>query len=211
MNHIVRLGVAREMNVLSVTDHNNVGGIKEAIELCQELDVSFIPGIEIDCNFKGMDLHLLGYQIDWKNDDFKELEIRVNKAHLATFPQMIENLSKTGIDIDVNEVVEKSDGKPPTGELFAEVLLGNRKYQTIEQLSPYRAGGSRSDMPFINFYLDYFAQGKPAYVPVEYMPYTEAIDLIRSHGGIPIVAHPGLNFRGKEEWVSELLDRKPSA
>lgn len=62
-------------------------------------------------------------------------------------------------------------------------------------------------MPYINFYLDYFAQGKPAYVPISYMSYAEAIELIKDNGGTPIVAHPGLNLQGRETTVEELLDR----
>jgi len=58
-------------------------------------------------------------------------------------------------------------------------------------------GGKRSDMPYINFYLDYFAQGKPAFVPIQYMSFRHAVEMIKDNGGIPIVAHPGLNLKGK--------------
>ncbi|MEZ5070483.1 MAG: hypothetical protein R2751_05825 [Bacteroidales bacterium] len=61
-------------------------------------------------------------------------------------------------------------------------------------------------MPLINFYLDYFAQGKPAHVPMERMHVGEAVDQVLASGGIPVVAHPGLNFKGKEARVSGLLD-----
>ena len=65
-------------------------------------------------------------------------------------------------------------------------------------------GGERSDMPYINFYLDYFAQGRPAFVPVEYMAFRDAVELVRDNGGVPVVAHPGLNFRGREETAGRL-------
>jgi hypothetical protein len=61
-------------------------------------------------------------------------------------------------------------------------------------------------MPYINFYHDYFAQGRPAYVKIDYMSYSDAIDLIKSHDGIPIVAHPGINLRGHEAVINDLLD-----
>ena len=66
-------------------------------------------------------------------------------------------------------------------------------------------GGERSDMPYINFYLDYFAQGKPAFVPVEFISFDNAIAIINDNGGTPIVAHPGLNLLGRENIVEELL------
>ena len=67
-------------------------------------------------------------------------------------------------------VLAAADGKPPTGELIAEVMLSDANCHT-PPLRPYMEGGERSDMPYINFYLDYFAQGRPAFVPVEYMDY----------------------------------------
>jgi predicted metal-dependent phosphoesterase TrpH len=120
---------------------------------------------------------------------------------------MVANLAAEGIHIDQNKLMAKSEGKAPSAELFAEVLLSNPDCRNNEKLKPFMEGGHRSDMPLINFYLDYFAQGKPAYVPVEHLPYRDAIALVREHGGIPVIAHPGLNFRGKEQVVSELLDR----
>jgi predicted metal-dependent phosphoesterase TrpH len=61
-------------------------------------------------------------------------------------------------------------------------------------------------MPYINFYHDYFAQGSPAYVKIDYISYSEAIDLIKSQDGIPIIAHPGVNLRNREALINELLD-----
>jgi 3',5'-nucleoside bisphosphate phosphatase len=85
-------------------------------------------------------------------------------------------------------------------------LLTNKDYHSNRKLLPYMSGGDRSDMPYINFYHDFFAQGKPAYVEIKYMDFQEAIELVKKNGGVPIVAHPGMNLRGREELVFELLD-----
>jgi hypothetical protein len=62
-------------------------------------------------------------------------------------------------------------------------------------------------MPYLNFYIDFFAQGSPAYVKIEFMDFTDAIDLIKKNSGIPVVAHPGHNLKGREEVVVELLKK----
>lgn len=41
-------------------------------------------------------------------------------------------------------------GKLPTLELVAEVMLSDAAYDT-PLLAPYREGGARGDMPYINF------------------------------------------------------------
>lgn len=196
----------KDVKVLSITDHNNIGGISEALKLCKSSGISFIPGIEIDCNYKGTDMHLLAYQIDWLSQEIIDLEAKTEQVIMEAVPLMIRNLAKAGILIDGEELMEKSKGKLPAPELFAEVLMGNPDYHHNPLLQPYLPGGKRSDMPYINFYLDYFAQGKPAYVKLELMDYAEALKLVKRNGGIPVVAHPGLNFKGKEEQVEELLD-----
>lgn len=204
---IVQKCIDNQIGTLSITDHNGVGATEEAVGLCSQSNINFIPGIEIDCNYQGIDLHLLGYQIDWRSKEFTDLEKIIDKKIMDALPQMVENLAKEGIEVDVDEVLRKSKGKPPSAELLAEVLFGNKESFSNSKLKPYMEGGSRSDMPYINFYLDFFAQGKPAYVKIDHMSYSDAIELVRSHGGIPIVAHPGLNLKGREAMAIELLDQ----
>jgi predicted metal-dependent phosphoesterase TrpH len=190
---------------LSITDHNSVGGIREAIRECGPRGIILIPGIEIDCTYKGINLHLLGYHVNWEHEDFETLEKEVQKIHMDLFPEMARNLEKLGIDVDREEVLRRAGGKPPTGELIAEVLLsGSGEHE--EWMQPFLNGGSRSDNPYLNFYLDYFAPGKEAHVKITYMPFRDALVLVRDHGGTPVVAHPGLNFRGREEMVRELIE-----
>ena len=180
--------------------------VGEAARLARERGIGFVPGIEIDCNYRGTDLHLLGYGIDWRSADFARLEEEVAAKVMASFGAMVDNLLKLGFRVDAGAVLAAADGKPPTGELIAEVMLSDANCHT-PPLRPYMEGGERSDMPYINFYLDYFAQGRPAFVPVEYMDYRDAVELVRDNGGVPVVAHPGLNFRGREETAGRLLDR----
>ena len=196
---------ARGLDAFSLTDHNSVRGVGEAAQGAAAAGLGFIPGIEIDCNYRGTDLHLLGYGIDWRSADFARLEESVAAKVMASFGEMVDNLRRLGFSVDADAVLAAA-GKLPTGELIAEVMLSDEKYHT-PLLQPYMEGGDRSDMPYINFYLDYFAQGRPAFVPVEYMDFREAVELVRDNGGTPVVAHPGLNFRGREEVAEQLLDR----
>ena len=202
---IAKMCIESQVNTFSVTDHNCVRGNREAVKIAKELSLSFIPGIEIDCTFRGIDLHILGYDINWQSTDFDELERDVSLKVMDSFSTMISNLDQMGIKVNANEVLNKAGGKLPTGELIGEVLLCDPKYDYPELL-PYRENGERSNMPYINFYHDFFAQGKPAYVKIDYMNYKNVIELITDNGGIPIIAHPGLNLKGKEELVEKLLD-----
>lgn len=205
VEELVHKCLANRVKILSITDHNCVRGVGDALDLCRSKGISLIPGLEIDCNYKGTDMHLLAYHIHWESQEIQGLEAKEEQILLEAVPLMIRSLSDAGIDIDGDELMEKSKGKIPAPEIFAEVLLGNRDYHKNPLLKPYLKGGERSDMPFINFYLDYFAQGKPAYVKLERLDFSLALELVKRNGGIPVLAHPGLNFKGKEELVSEML------
>jgi len=194
------------LGTISLTDHNSVRGIGEAIEVASSIGMTVIPGIEIDCHYNGIDLHVLGYNIKWNSTDFTSLEEEVNQKIMDAFPEMLSLLKKSGISVDGEEVIKLAKGRPPVAEQIAETLITNPVYHSNPLLKPYLPGGSRSDMPYINFYHDYFAQGRAAYVKIDYMPYREAIDLIKSQDGIPIVAHPGVNLRHQEDVINELLD-----
>ncbi len=207
VKEIINTGAKNKINILSITDHNSVKANYEAVELSLVSGINYIPGIEIDCSYNGIDLHLLGYNINWQSNDFKVLEESVKKKVMDSFPKMIKNLNSLGIQITEDEVLKKAQDKLPCGELIAEVLLTNEKYHSNKLLSPYMNGGKRSDMPYINFYHDFFAQGNPAYVKIKYMDFNDAIKLVKSNNGIPIIAHPGMNLKGKEAVVIELLKK----
>jgi hypothetical protein len=195
-----------DLFTISITDHNLVKAIPAALKYGALSGIHVIPGIEIDCRYNGIDLHVLGYNINWTSSDFSVLEESIRSSIMAQFPVMIEKLSGEGIEVSLDEVLLKAGDNLPSGELIAEVLLGNPEYSGIRKLDPYRTGGQRSDMPYINFYHDFFAQGRPAYVKIDFMEFHETIALIRRNQGVPVIAHPGLNLKGREEVVMDLLD-----
>ena len=83
---IIKLCREKDVDTFSITDHNGIGGSREARKLLTDNhDINFIPGIEIDCNYKGTDLHLLGYQVKLDNDDFDALE----RKNITLFFQFI--------------------------------------------------------------------------------------------------------------------------
>lgn len=110
---IIKMCRESGVDTYTISDHNSVDGSREASRLLSEIQgVNFIPGIEIDCNHKGTDLHLLGFHIDLKEGDFDTLERSVAKKHMDAIPQMISNLKREGIEIDSEKLMEKSEGKP---------------------------------------------------------------------------------------------------
>ncbi len=194
-----------EMRTIAITDHNSVAGVAEAVSFGNQLGIEVIPGIEIDCVFQSLNLHLLGYYVDYHTKGFKVLEEDLYTQEMDAFPTMIRNLGEIGIKADAHEILNKAEGKAPCGELIAEVLLNKADSWENRLLRPYLKGGPRSDMPYLNFYLDFFAQGKIAYVPMQYMSLKSAIQLVKNSGGVPVIAHPGNNLKHSPELIDSIL------
>lgn len=142
-----------DIGVFSITDHNSVKINGKARQLSSLKNLQYIPGIEIDCIYKGINLHVLGYNIDWQAQAFVDLEKDVAYQVMQSFDQMIENTLALGFKVDKDAVLEYANGVLPCAELIAEVMINNKAYHT-KPLERYLEGGERSDMPYINFYLD---------------------------------------------------------
>ena len=91
--------------------------------------------------------------------------------------------------------------------MFGEALLKDERYVDHELLKPYRSGGSRSDNPYVNFYWDYYVQGKPCYTEVIFPSLEKIIQLINDHGGVAVLAHPGNNLKGKFDIFDEMVEK----
>lgn len=202
---LVEMCHEKGIHIMAIADHNSVKAIDEAMMKAKEFNIKYIPAVEIDCTYKTINLHVVGYGIDYHHQDFINLEENVLKQELACSMKKIELTRVLGFDIEKTDLDQLSDNGVYTGEMFAEVLLNKEEYKEHELLKPYRQGGERSDNPYVNFYWDYYAQGKPCYTEIVYPSLKEIIDLIHCHGGKAVLAHPGNNLKGQFEVFDDMM------
>lgn len=193
------------IRIMAIADHNSVKAIDEAKQVASELGIKYIPGVEIDCTYNGINLHVLGYGIDYHHEDFEALEENVLNQELACSKEKVELTNKLGFEVDIDALNKLTDNGVYTGEMFGEVLLNDERYKDHDLLKPYREGGNRSDNPYVNFYWDFYAQGKPCYTEIVFPTLKETIDLIKRQGGTVVLAHPGNNLKGQFEVFDEMV------
>ncbi|MCL2426538.1 MAG: PHP domain-containing protein [Oscillospiraceae bacterium] len=197
------------VRTMSITDHDSARGNAEARAEAEKLGINYISGIEIDCRFNGINLHLLGYGFNDSSSDFITLEEHILSGERNASRERLELTRKLGFCIsetELNAISNIDDGTGIwTGEVFAELLLEKQEYLDNEHLLPYRTDGSRADNPFVNFYWDYYAQGKPCYVEVDFPTLKDAVALVRDNGGKAVLAHPGNNLKGRLELFDEIV------
>lgn len=66
---VVNLAKKRDVDIISITDHNNTEGIDEAIKEGQKINVKVIPGVELSTKYNECRVHILGY---FKDDSYKD-------------------------------------------------------------------------------------------------------------------------------------------
>lgn len=194
----------KKLRVVSLADHNSVRGIKDARSMANKLEIEFIPGVELDCQWCGYNLHLLCYGIDENNDFFNQIEVDVERQEQCASHTRVELVKKANIFVDEEKVKKLAIRGVITGEMIAEVVLHDAKNNDNHLLKPYRHGENRSDNPYVNFYWDFCSQGKVAYVPINFIKLSEAVKHIKAMGGITILAHPYINI-GKDLAVFEKI------
>lgn len=194
---LVRLCHGRGIRVMALTDHNSIRGVAEATASAKRYGIHVVSGIELDCTYNDVNLHILGYGVR-EDQLYHDYEKRIEEQEIYAGTRRMELVEKLGIAFSRDRVREISGYGIITGESIAEAALEEESNRSHPLMKEYYDNGKRSDNPYVNFYWDLCAKGKPAYVPIEYMTLSEAVTLITDTGGVPVFAHPGQNI-GRDE------------
>jgi predicted metal-dependent phosphoesterase TrpH len=163
-----------DLEIISLTDHDSVEGIDEAIRVGNDLGLQVIPGIEFSTKYKGKSVHILGYQFDWNDQNLRALLANQKQLRRERLDTIIQRLEAVGLHIQAQDVLKHVDGGSIGRPHVAKALI---------------AAGYVSDVA--EAFERYLAEGKPCYVEKsQEMTVQEAIDWIHRTGGVAVVAHP---------------------
>lgn len=186
---LLRAVAAQGVTMLSVTDHDTTAGYSLLKPEAEVLGITLIPGIEINTHWKGAEVHVLGYFIDFEDSDLQELILQHRQQRLVQITAMVQKLQKlTNYPLSVDAVLEQSR---PGGSLgrphLARALIASKAVTTLSEA-----------------FTKYLKSNCATYVQRETCSPHEAVEVIHGAGGIPVIAHPGL-AEGIEQLVPELL------
>jgi len=162
---------------IAITDHDTVEGLDPALRYKREkgLSIDFIPGIEMNTEAYGEEIHILGYFIDYNDRCLRQRLLGIKEFRYVRAKKIIDKLTAMGIRIDFNEVETAAQGDLIGRPHIAQVLEEKGYVFSIKEA-----------------FARYIGKGRPAYVPrYKFLP-EEAVRLIKKAGGVPVLAHPGL-------------------
>ena len=156
---------------IALTDHDNIDGLIDAYETAKNLEIKFIPGIELSCDFES-ELHIVGLNIDYKNKDLisacEKFKDDRRKRNFST----IKKLNDIGLDITLEEAKKYCPGDALGRAHIAKVLVEK---------------GYATDVK--DAFKKYLGKGKAGYSNEYRISCSDAISLIKNSGGTAILAH----------------------
>ncbi len=184
---LVLAAVRQGVTVLAVTDHDSTEGLGEAAATAAEHPpLTIVPGLEINCDVEGAEIHVLGYFVTHEASWFQDFLREQRAERVARVHRIAERLAELGMPIDPAEV-------------FAIVKEGSAGRPHVAQVMVQRGYVKSVREAFDKF----LKTNGPANVSRRRLTPVDAVRVIRRASGVPVMAHPGLANR--DELIPELV------
>jgi hypothetical protein len=172
---VVTRAAARGVELLALTDHDDLSGLDEAAAAAAGAGIRFVPGLEVSVTWGGNSVHIVGLGIDASHEPLREglAEIRAGRAGRAR--RMADALEAIGIG-GALDGARRYAGNPAliSRTHFARLLVER---------------GCAKDVRGV--FEHYLVKGRPGYVEHRWATLAGALAWIRGAGGIAVLAHPG--------------------
>ncbi len=174
------------IEILSITDHDNLAAIEEAAEYGKKVGVEIISGVEISSDIMDREIHILGYFIEPGNSEIERYLKFFREERLKRADRIVKKLNMLGISLKLDDVLKIASnsavGRPHIAQAMVE-------------------GG------FINSYFEAFnkfiGNGCPAFEKKVHVSPRSAFKIINDSGGLSFIAHPGIM---PENILKELIE-----
>lgn len=158
------------IEIMSITDHDCIGAIKDVGDYAGKCGITYINGVELS-TFASCEIHVLGYCFDPENAQLLEKLDYFEKKRKERAGLILDRLYQLGIKLDRDCLPSNSAS---VGRLHIAKLM-------VAQ------GFSASIPEAFDRYLG--ANGK-AYYPSKRITPMQGVELIKQAKGLPVIAHP---------------------
>jgi 3',5'-nucleoside bisphosphate phosphatase len=172
------------VTTLALTDHDAIAGVEEAAGAAKGFGIELVPAIEMSCVHPyAEDLHVCGYWIDLGK--IAPACERAQHERVTRAGEIVDRLRAEGFDLHLEDAVREA----------GDALSIGRPHIA-------RAAGAAGDLG--PFFEEYLVPGAKAFVPRRWPTAEQAIELIRSAGGVAVIAHPYWDISAPTE-VDDLI------
>lgn len=170
---LVHYAHKKGLSAISITDHDTIEGVDQALAAGRKIGLEVVPGIELSVKYRTHNVHLLGYLFNYRH---KQLHIALEQLQVGRVERnkkIIVKLNRLGMTIHLGEL-EKAAGPGQTGRPHIARLMVEKGFvQSMDEA-----------------FEKYLGQGGLAYSSRFIYEAGEAIKIIQEAGGIAVLAHP---------------------
>ncbi|HEY7903903.1 MAG TPA: PHP domain-containing protein [Casimicrobiaceae bacterium] len=172
---VVRRASGRDVDVLALTDHDEVGGLAEARQAAADAGIDLVDGVEVSVSYHEETIHVLGFRVDAARPELVAALAGIRHGRDARARRISASLEAAGIDGTYDDARALAGNEELISRAhFARVLVGRGVVRDTHDC-----------------FKSYLVPGKPGYVPHAWPALGEAIAWIRDAGGSAVLAHPG--------------------
>lgn len=171
---VVREAANLNLAVISLTDHDTIEGVPNAIKEAEAHNIEILTGVEITTAFGEEECHLLAYGFDTKNEGLLNLLREHQKARVARARWIIQQLQKQGLQLDIDEVLAEAEGRNVGRPHIAEILRKKGYIGSIKEA-----------------FIRYLSDDALGIIESNYHTFEKVIDIVKKAGGVAVLAHPG--------------------
>ncbi|HVJ50507.1 PHP domain-containing protein [Desulfitobacterium sp.] len=164
------------LKAVGITDHDTISGWGEGLKAGEEYGVEILRGIELNTEWQGLEVHILGYEPDPESGQFQEKLQELREARIRRMLKILGRLHDLKIEITVEEIKAIALGESVGRPHVAQALMQRGYVKTIKEA-----------------FDSYIGIGALAYIPRLKLTPEEGIKLIRTAGGVAVLAHPGVH------------------
>lgn len=172
---VVERAAANGVDMLALTDHDDLDGLATARSVADSLGIAFVNGVEISIEWQGLQVHLLGFAFD-------PADAALNAGLAGIRSGRIERARRMSADLEKIGIRGAFDG--------AMRLAANPNLVSRSHFGRYLvASGVCRDTRSV--FESYLVPGKPGYVQHRWACLSDALSWVHGAGGVAAVAHPG--------------------
>ena len=121
---VVDAAAAAGLKAIAITDHDSTNGIEEAMAEAEFLGIMVIPGIEMSTDMPRAEVHVLGYFLDYHDQEFQHILEELRDGRRERAERIVEKLAGMGMNISWERVQkvagEGSVGRPHIAQVMVE-------------------------------------------------------------------------------------------
>ena len=170
---VVQIALTNQMDIIALTDHDNVNGLAEARQAAAE-KLEVLPGVELSTEEDQKDRHLLGYLFDPDNEPFLTMLVELRNARVSRADRIVQKLAALGVNVSLERVYALAGAGSVGRPHIARAMLEQGYVSSLQEA-----------------FDKYLEDGGPAFVPHYRLAPADAIQLLHQAGGIAVLAHPG--------------------